>query len=359
MSTIPRTDLLAALDAVKGAVAAKPFNPILTHVLVANDHVLGFDGEVGIRVRLTKPLGVTFNVRFDVFHSLLSKLSGEDVSVEPTKEGRAVRVACGGHASVLEQIAEDFPKPVIGKVDWRDVPPGFQEAVGRALVASAAEKDQSMSGVYVEGSRLYATDRVRVVRCSVEGLDSPPLMLPTRAAEEVVRLGAPKRMAVSAGAASLVVFDYLTLIFVARLKDIPEGYPGGAKFDTLFDGDEATGRRKREASAPVPEGLAPALARLLLFVDPAARAATVEEVVAEGDAAVRGVRLACQGATSSVEEVVWGEVGAFELKKFDPSKLAEALRHADGIDWGASPEETVYVRGGVAGFEMVLAPVRV
>jgi hypothetical protein len=341
MSKTSRSDLLNALEAVKGAVAAKFHQPILTHVLIADNTVLGYDSEIGIRVKMPKGLGATFNVRFEHFHSLVKNLDADEIDIRV--EGKKIHIACGSHRSVLTQLEEEFPKPNASpkKDDWRDLPAVFRDAMERTLSALPVdEKDRGLGALYISGGSLYATDRQKAIRCTIEGLDVPPVLLPPKGCGELIKLGNPKRMAVTQ---SVALFDFGNLMFLTRIREGVEEFKVTAdRFDEILE--------KREASEPVPEGLAAALTRLLIFA--------LVPPMAKLEVGGKAMTLSVEGATAEATETLAKPKVAIEPKAFAPDKLLSALQYAEGIDWGA-PEEPIYLRADIAGFEFLLAPMKV
>lgn len=336
---IARQDLLTALDAVKGSVAVKTFMPILTHVLVDKDTVLGFDSEMGCRVRMAHSVGCTFNVKFDVFHGLLAKLTGDEVNLRIIDD--KLNIECGSHHSKLTQMTEVFPKPQLKlkKDSWVTVPPGFTEALQRAKTAVASDKDTAYSGVFIDGPSVFSTDRVRLVRCTLD-MNAPRMLLSVRTVEEVIRLGAPTKFTLTEN--GMVVFDYLNLTLIAKTKELQavEVFQGMAKF---FD--------KRDAIETIPEGLQEALVRLSLF---SPKDAPTAKARSDG----QSLDFETLGECGSSSESIKRDGGEFPSKMFNPVKLHEGLKYAEGMDWGQGVDDLIYARGETAGYEFLLAPMR-
>ena len=336
---------MAALEAVKGAVADKGFVPILQHVLISGDSLLGYDSEIGIRHKLNTKFPTPFNVRADTLLNLLKNLEAEELDIEV--EDKKIHIACGSHKSTLTQITEEFPKPnvAIKSSDWREVPAGFKEALERCLSAvSEDENNRALSAVFVAGDKVYGADGQRAVRCAVEGMDLKPFLLPRNAVQELAKLGNPKRMVVAGGGGgnSIAFFDFLNLVFLARLRDGTE-YPQ-KMYDTLFE--------SRTTEQAVPQGLGGAMARLSLFVDK-------ENPKVRVEAKPLGMELSARGGTSSAEEVLapW-EGPEFALKGVNPAYVMDALVYAESMDWGARLQDPLYFTGEASGFECLIAPMK-
>lgn len=338
MPIIKRLELLNALDAVKGAVAAKPFSPILTHVLIEGDVVLAFDSEIGIRYKLTTDTGCNFNARFDMLHNLMKSLSGEEVDI--TIVDKKVHFRCGRHKSFLTQIVDEpFPRPLIDNSSaWHEVPKGFKEALERCLLAvSDSEQNKVLSAVLIRGGTLFATDRNQLVRCKVDELNLEPMLLTKKAVEEIIRLGQPMRVAVSD---SLSVWDYGNLTLLARLREGVKEYP---PVDKLFE------RLKAVPDQPIPDGMVAILQRLSYF------GSDKDKVVRISKGGLSGVELVARNETSEAIEYLDPDEN-MPTKTFDPRRLERAIPYADTMTWGFTNEDCIHLRGASSGFEFVLMP---
>lgn len=336
---LSRTELVQALQQVKGAVAQKGFVPILTHVLLQGNSVLGYDSEIGIKARLATPIEPGFNVKATTFLQLLEQLEEEDV--ELTVDAKRITVKCGRHTSHIQQIQEEFPKPsvTVRPEDWKEVPAGFKEAVERCLMAiSGDENNRALSSLYVAGDKVYGGDGKQAVRCTVPGLNVDPFMLPKKAVAELIRLGNPKRVAVRD---SLAVFDYVNLTFLARLRDGAE-YPQ-KQFDALF---------KMNADArkvtPLPEGMPAALVRLSLLTGEPLKAVwlTCQPL---------GLELALRSATAEGYELLAPQETPFPMKGINADLAGPLMAYAES--WAPQgANQPFYFCGETAGYEAMLAP---
>lgn len=342
--TIDRNDLLSALDAVKGAIAQKTFQPILTHVLIDNEYVYGFDSEIGIRYKLPKPVGITFNVRFDTIYNLVRALAGDIVSFE--LEGlQNVRVKCGTHASKLMQISDKFPMPPSQSdgLQFHPVSTGFRDALERCLVAASDnDTEKVLSSVLVKGEKVYGTDRARIVRCTLDKEAALPSMLLSRkCATELVRLGQPGKVAIEGG---WCIWDYGNLFFIAALREGMNDFPD---VDTLLENNLEL--PAIEAMQKLPDGFAACITRLSLFCSKEDRRVTTRESVLAFELVARAENGEAVEHLEKFENPPRG-------KGFNPDKLQEALKYASHIHWGASHADPIYIRGTDCAFEFLLSP---
>lgn len=342
MITIPRADLVAALEAVKGCVATKTFQPILTHVLIDRNTVMAFDSEVGVKVKLPVDCGATFNVRFDTLYNLVKALDGDQVTF--VIEGQKVRLNCGQHRSTLVCIEDKFPTPNESTTgEPSAVPTGFKEALERAVMsASKAETERVMSSVLVRQSNVMATDRKSAVRCTLDPMAPLPTMLLSRkAVTELIRLGQPGTVRVD-GAWS--IWDYGNLTFIAALRE------GEGEFPPLWDLMTKLNLPPLEEMNAIPDGFAAILSRLGLFCGDKGMVSTRPTAMA--------LELTARSETGDIVEYIDGIEGVPAGKGFDPKVLHDALSFATKMFWGRTNLDPIVLRGTDANFEFILSPMR-
>ncbi len=334
---MPRSELVQALEQVKGSVAQKPFIPILTHVLFSGQTVLGYDSEVGVRVNLSVQVP-TFNVKATTFLELLKALEAEDVELTVTKD--KIHVKCGSHKSSLAQVVEEYPRPnvVIKEGTWRDIPAGFKEAIERAMLAvSGDENNKALSSLYIKGSHVLGGDGKQMVRCSLGEADLPEMLLGKRAVNELLRLGNPSRVALAGNTA---VFDFKNLLFLARLRE-GATFPA-TQFNELID-------RERSVVA-VPTGLINALGRLSLLTGEDVKVCMVDF------SSPLGTVIKLTGPTASGEELFPPIEGDWHSPQGVNAALAiPLLQYATSWAPAAGEREPLYFSGETAGFEALLA----
>lgn len=335
---IKRSDLIHALDAVKGAIPKKSFSPILTHVHIDKGVVWGFDSEVGVRANLeyVKSEGdEAFNVPFERFYNLMKSLNESEVELKV--QDNKIRIKCGRHSSTMQQIVEDkFPKPPLEDGAWTVVPTGFKEALEKALLATSdREQEKILSAVLIKGKMVIGTDRAKMVMCTVETeLHPSPLLLSRRACEEIMRLGNPIKMMVH-GAWS--AWDYGNLLFVARLREGANEYPPAEKLLEQLKVSEV----KLEL---VPDGLVGILTRLKVLSGEE-KAFMVRDGMGKTELVAKGETTDC------VEEidVMW----VSEAKRFPIDALMSAIPYAEQMCW-MDKRMPLYIKG--QNFEYILSP---
>lgn len=328
---------MQALDAVKGGVAQKTFDPILTHVLIDGQTVMSFDSEIGIKVKLKADTGAKFNVSFNTLYNLTRALAEEDLDIN--FEGKKVWFRCGKHKSWMSQIEQEFPKPEVrGSNGWRPLPAGFKEALERCLLAaSERESDKLLCNVLIKGAKLYSTDRRQVVRCTLPGMDLDPMLLSRKTVSELIRLGQPNRCAV---AGPWSIWDYGNLTFLGRLREGVTEFP---PVDTMMD------KLGSVADKQIPEGMIGILTRLNYFRGESPEVSVVPSAM--------GIELKAINEVSECSE--WLDLEqAIPAKKFNPEHLLNAVPFASAIGWGKANSDPIYLKGEAAGFEYLSAPLQ-
>lgn len=334
---LTRSEVVAALEQCKGAVADKAFVPILTHVLFRGGRVVAYDSEIGISVKINSPAELEFNVKHGPFLDLMRRLDEEEVHIDVTD--KAIKLTCGTHRSSLPQIKEEFPRLQVdaNAGDWMDVPAGLKEATERVLLAvSEDENNRTLSAVYMSGQYVYGGDGKMMVRCEVGGMASPAFLLPRKAAAEVVKLGNPSRMLVKGAVAA---FDYTNLTFICRLREGGD-YPSGM-FDKLLG--------TRTTSYSVPDALTGALSRLKLVADGESKITVSQEALGLELSAANGM------GSDGVELLEPWEVEV-PRKGASATRMLSLLPYTESMDWGATGNDALYFTGEVAGFQALLAP---
>lgn len=333
-----RSDVLGALEAIKGAAAEKPLVPILTHVLFKDDAVLAYDSELGIRAKLKSPVPDAFNIKLAPFMALLKALEDEDLTIEVVKT--SIKIKCGGHRSEFQQLSEEFPRPAV-KVkpeDWKEVPAGFKEGVERALAAASDnEANMALASVCVSGDSVLGCDGKRVIRCRVKGLNAGEMLLSKKACRELIKLGNPKRLAVKE---SMALFDYHNIMLLLRLREFKD-FPTGQIEKLLKD---------KKATRAIPDGFAAALTRLKLFSD--AKENPCVELHNDG----LGFTLKANGPMGSGEEMLDKWEAPFKAKGINPAYCIPFLPYAECVDFGTEATDPIYMTGETAGFEGLIMP---
>lgn len=337
-----RSNLLKACEAVKGAVAEKGFVPILTHVYLGGDFMLGYNSEIGIKVKLDTQLDFSFNIKLDLFHTLLKNLEDEDVELLQT-EKKQISLKCGKHRSKHSPIDEEFPKPSAGKnLQWTEVPAGFKEALERCVLGSDDDETQvALSAVYIAAAYIYGGCRSRAVRCTIDGLRvSPAILLPKKAVQEIIKLGNPKKMAAQD---SMALFDYGDMTLLTRTRDASTFPVAG--FESMFKG--------RQAGGPLPEGFEVCLRRLALF-SKRGNGELFTALAQTPDDQFLTMRANCD--MGQAEELLEKCGVAFGEKGVNPELLLRMLPYAEQLDWGTQRAMPFYLTGEVCNFEAIVSP---
>lgn len=339
MSTnnIAKTSLLAAVSAVKPALAVQSFLPILTTCQITGKWLTAYNDTMAIRVRTPKDLDVSGCVPGDLLQRALTSFKGDTFSIQEL-DGKHWVLSCGrSKLKVPVFPLGDYPfeMPTRGWSEVGDIE-DLLKGMSRCLAAVGRDPTHpAQMGVTLEmeggHSVLYSTDNFTISRqdCGVSELELPgdsPVILPTAFAEQVIALSKlfPKEsvtLSVSAGAL-LCSFGDAAQLFCKALVDVePMSFA-----DVLARHVKvaAVGKMVEE----VPEGMEDAVERALLVVG--GEIDKVMKVSARGDT----VKITATSASGESEDSLALE-GASDMlgepAHIDPVLLLRGLKSSDHI----------------------------
>ena len=255
---LQRETLIDALDKVQHGISPKDAVPIFRRVYATGDRLFAFNGTSGVEAACALE-GLTFDVEGDLFGKLIRALDGTSVTLDSKPE--ALTVKSGGHVSKLGQLGEEPPYPNDkrpGTKAWKKCPAGFVDALKRcAAFAATSDTRAFMAAIYIEDEYFYATDGSAGTRCRVEGMPDGSILIPRDAAETVIHLGQPKKMAI--GPTSLWL-EYGDVTFFTLLLPNEENAWPSAQLDEAIDG-----LIESQPTIEIPDDVYPALKRALIF----------------------------------------------------------------------------------------------
>jgi DNA polymerase III subunit beta len=235
--TIPRTDLLAALDAVKTAARGSSL-PILGQVLLVADEksvtLTGTNLDAFIRVRIDAIVNAKGDatIRAALLHDIARTATGENVSLETGKNSQLLIVCGDARFKITTLGPEEFP-------GWPRLGPdavefSLEDSVFRSRLQSTAFAAAQDPGRYTlcgtclqiaDELLVIATDGRRLALTSAEAPTSKKLqfIIPAFAVHELLRLldgdpDKPKRLAVTV-AKNLIQFVWGDTTLLAKLVD--------------------------------------------------------------------------------------------------------------------------------------------
>jgi DNA polymerase III sliding clamp (beta) subunit (PCNA family) len=185
--SIDRKSLVDSLELVTPAANPGSFVPEFQNIHFNGSVLFASDGVVSIYT--DNPLADhSFSVRADTFLNLLRNISAEKISLNIKEESLAVRT---------RKIEGKFKICPAGKPTATDYEKGsfdignseLLEALHICRFGVCKEKTSgSISGVHVNGSKVYSTDRFKAYRFDL-GISSalPPFTLPTKFIEIVLK----------------------------------------------------------------------------------------------------------------------------------------------------------------------------
>ena len=243
--TIKRTDLTAALGAVKVAAKGASSLPILTNVLlVANEKsvtLTATDLDYYLRVKVEADVNLkgTTTVRAGLLHDIARTGTGETISLELAKS--KLTVICGETRFELGVLSpDDFPPfPRVTSKEAPAVDFELEDATLRhmlaqtAYAASTSEERFTLNGAFLalkDGKVTVAATDGRQLAVAVRDAESSgnaSLILPSKAVRELIRLlnanlEKTSTVSISAGK-NLVQFTFGDTVLVSKL--IEGNYP--------------------------------------------------------------------------------------------------------------------------------------
>jgi DNA polymerase III sliding clamp (beta) subunit (PCNA family) len=162
-----KSQLLAALETVKGAVSNNNLIPILQHVHFKDDTITAYNRMVGVIADFDSG-GLECLIPFQRFYGLVKSVKSEKVQIRVS--GNEMFIKAGKSDAKLNLMETgDFPEfpdiqTLIAEEGW-DVPDNFVEGLKSCLPFVGKDTSRpDLGGVYVEGSVMYGSDARRIVR---------------------------------------------------------------------------------------------------------------------------------------------------------------------------------------------------
>ena len=199
MTTLSRSDLLAALDAVKPAVASRPSMPVLACVLLARGSLSATDLELTIRTPIDYPWDAP---RLSIPHAALrdavAGMRGADVTIVRDETSHVVITSGTARARIPCFDADDYPSiaPPPDDATWFDLDVRAIEQVAYAISDDAGRPN--LCGVHVTATHAEATDGHRLARCPWVAPEDTDAIIPAIAIRAILRAvrGGPARMCI-------------------------------------------------------------------------------------------------------------------------------------------------------------------
>jgi hypothetical protein len=179
--------MLDALKFVRGAVAKKDFQPVLTHFRIARGRVLGYNGMIA----LSSPIDLDIDAvpRADQFVRAVERCEEGTTVVHMTESGRlALRsgkfrayIDCHDEPGLLDSVQPEgqsivFPGSVLGA--FKALYPFVSDDASRPVY----------NGVLLRDFSAFATNNIVLVQHWL-GVDVPEVNIPAMALKEIIRIG--------------------------------------------------------------------------------------------------------------------------------------------------------------------------
>lgn len=269
--------MLETLKFVQGAVAKKDFLPELTHFVIENGRVQGFNGALGLSSPINCPLNV--KPRAVPFVKALMACRAE-VKIGLTPTGR-LSIKSGAFKAFIDchtdEVAKLSPEGETVQLN------GNLLAVLKKLAPFISE-DASRPwsrGIYINGKSAYVTNNIILCEYWLGYTFPRPINIPRMAVTELLRIGKePVNLQTDGNSAT---FHYeggrwlRTQLVVAEYPDFSSILTGQANLD------------------PIPEGLFDAVETVTPFADDLGRIFLGDELVATSRVEGDGASVAVEG----------------------------------------------------------------
>jgi hypothetical protein len=193
--------MLSALKFVGRAVATKDFQPALTHFLIKDGRVLGYDGIIA----LSSPIDTDIHAapKAVPFIKAIERCTSDTTAINLTETGR-LTLRSGRFRAIIECIEDkevlDYIKP-----EGEDVPTSDKLVEAMRVLIGYTSSDASRpwsNGILLRGYSAYATNNIILAQYWL-GEAMPDVNLPTTAVTELIRIGTePLRIQLGANSAT-------------------------------------------------------------------------------------------------------------------------------------------------------------
>ncbi|MGE4486321.1 MAG: hypothetical protein AB7C95_00675 [Synergistaceae bacterium] len=243
--------MLKALKFVQGAVAKKDFQPALTHFLIKDGTIRGYNGKITI----CSPIDIDLEAkpRADKMVKAIQACS-DTVSLHITPAGK-LAIKSGTFKAYIDCTEDEFPfcDPVGERVELPDA--HFVSAIKelQPFIAEDASRPWAL-GILLNGQSAFATNNVVLVQKWMKTWFPYVVNIPKEAVTEIVRIGMePTHMQLDGKHMTLFYPDDSWIRFLLNATEWPD-------LTQILD---------RESNAePIPEGLWAAARKLMPFADP-------------------------------------------------------------------------------------------
>lgn len=319
--------MLKELTFVKGAVAKKGFDPTLTHFLIRDRRVWGFNGVIG----LSSPIECDLDIAPQGLPFLRAlNACTETISLALTPNGR-LSIASGKFKTLVNCVPPE---------EHKAQPPAgaFVELNGSMLTALKVLEPfmgfdasrQWACGILFRGSSAYATNNITFLQYWL-GAEFPiEVNIPSQAVRELIRIGEePLGLQVCENTLTFYYSGGRWLMTALSTLEWPN-------VDPIFELTESA------TYVPLPEGLMPALSVIAPFVDDMGR------VYFDG--------LCARTHIEHAESTVYGFDGAPSAGLYSVHQLLNLSGVAKAADFTAYPKPIAFqgdrLRGVIAGLRI-------
>lgn len=242
--------MLETLKLVRGSVSTKDLMPVLTHFLLMEGEIRGFNGRMAITAPAPDLHDIAVTVPAEPFLRAVDAC-GEKVKLKTTKDGRLEIRGPSLRVTLPTGNTDDFPllKPE-GKKTKLDFPLLTHFAKLQPFIGDDASRAWSC-GILIKDGACYTTNNIVLAKTNLGGV-FPHLNLPVFVVNELVRIGLEPEAIYTAK-------DSITFM-------LPDGvWIRSQLFDAAWPKEPEDLLPKAVRKTPLPAGLKEAVERVLPF----------------------------------------------------------------------------------------------
>lgn len=311
--------MIEAVRFVRGAVAKKDYIAELTHFLIENGRITGFNGIMA----LSSPIDIDLNARpkATTFANALNKCE-DTITMHMTKAGR-LSIGSGKFRALVDCVDNDVALTPVVPEGWEiDVGPKFMDAIRATAKYQGVDASRPWAmGLLFTGQSVMATNNVVFVEYWHGHMMPFDMIIPTVAVNELLRINQdPVRVTATANSITFHFADDRWL----RTQLVSTGWP--EKATTLLD--------RGFDYKPVPPDLFEGLQAVKPFLDKDGRVHFLGDELSTS-------QVAEIGAHYQVDGLPKGHCYAF--------KVLELLEGATAIDFDPFPQPCGFLADGMRG----------
>lgn len=230
-----RKDLLSAIKSVMAGVDKATKTVGMDFIVFDNGWIRSFKDAISVSYPMET--GFVAAVKAEEFFKILSKMSGEDVTIEA---GENKLIATDGKTTLkmntlqedqLTQVMERITTLQTDELEWYEIPPNLITGLNLCIFSAGVDPALNLlAGVHFMEDKILSTDNYRMSVFNMEGAVISPFTVPTKVAEGFLKINT-KFTSIAVTNSWVHLADEVGAVFSARL--ISGTYPSDKVLDLL------------------------------------------------------------------------------------------------------------------------------